>query len=564
MANNKSNIENQADDDLNDHQHNGSHNRRQIKSEVFSNRIVTTATTTNAQSLPNIKLNYKESAPVNAALYGYADLFAESYSSDSENEADEQEGTGLSDQIGDYASAKSMSPVEATVFGFERSTPRLPVLRIGAARLSEMVHAPRNKARAEANNDPILINQVESDSEKFQSEKYRHQKIKQNLYPHQRSIKNKVLDNDADGAAAILPKRLARAITIKREKTAGCNSQESFTAIPVDDDNGSTLNQSLSNGSSSKEMQNNRYANVDAALNILEKDEKGEDVFNGLLAPGAFGDEKQRAKADGSKFQRFLYMLQGSRREREARLFKPIVVNPTTTVSDSKGQQRNPDGTINRQPPWFDNAEDEDRDVDQTIMSKFPFCCCAARYCVAITFVGILAGAILGFFVWPRIPTLSIHSLAALDPAQVIYNTDENQYGLHMPLRINYEIHSGNFYPLKISHVHVLGFDGVTGNRIIDTTLKDLPVAALKMQFHSANTNIRYLTSDMADPALVDLFGKCAPKNSIVRKSAAADNNNVGRPGALTIRFQISVNMHNLGWIKQPIVTLNQKVECPE
>ncbi|KAJ2612275.1 hypothetical protein H4S08_002773 [Coemansia sp. RSA 1365] len=467
MANNKSNIVNQADD-LNDHQQNDSHKKRQIKSEEFSNRIVTTAATTNAQSLPNIRLNYKESVPANAALYGYADLFAESYSSDSENDADDQEEMGLPDQLGDYVSTNSMSPVEATVLGFERSTPRLPVLRIGAARLSEMVHAPRIKARAEANNNSILVNYAESDTDRLQTEQYQQQRIKQNLHPHQRSIENKVLDNDADGAATILPKRLARAITIKREKQTGCNSQESLTAIPVDDDNGSTLHQSPSNGSSSRETQNNRYPYADATLNILEKDEKGEDVFNGLLAPGAFGDEKQRAKADGSKFQRLLYILQGSRREREARLFKPIVVNPITTDSDSKGRQHNPDGTITRQTPWFDDVEDEDR------------------------------------------------------------------------------------------------FDGVTGNRIIDTTLKNLPVAALKMQFHSANTIIRYLTSDMADPALVDLFGKCAPKNSIVRKTAAAENNNMGRPGALTIRFQISVNMRNLGWIKQPIVTLNQKVECPE
>ncbi|KAJ2808998.1 hypothetical protein H4R20_000466 [Coemansia guatemalensis] len=548
------NIVNRTNDHVSHDEQNNWCELRQTKSEDFSDRLVTTAAT-KVQSLPNVKLCYKDAVPANATQRGYADLYAESYSSDSENEED---GAGLPEGADGRVSTCSMSPVEATVLEFERSAPRLPVLRIGAARLSEMVHAPRNKTRDQPSN------QAEFNIDGLQTDQCRQPKAKQNIHPQRHTLKHGELDNDADGAAAVLPRRLARAITTKHAK-AGCNSQESFTATPADDDNGSTLHQSPSNDSGSHETQNNLYphSNAATALNIPDKDEKGEEVFNGLLAPGAFGDEKQRAKADGSRIRRLMYILQGSRREREARLFKPIVVNPATTGADSKRQLHNADGTAHRQLPWFDGADDDDRDVDQTIMSKFPFCCCAARYCVAITFVGILAGAILGFFVWPRVPTLSIHSLSAQRPAQVIYNTDQNQYGLRMPLRINYEIHSGNFYPLKISRVHVLGFDGVTGNRIIDTTLKNLPVSALKMQFHSANTDIRYLTSDMADPALVDLFGKCAPRSSVVRRAAAAENN-VGRPGALTIRFQIKVDVHNLGWIKQPIVTLNQKVECPE
>ncbi|KAI7826244.1 hypothetical protein BX661DRAFT_171529 [Kickxella alabastrina] len=75
-----------------------------------------------------------------------------------------------------------------------------------------------------------------------------------------------------------------------------------------------------------------------------------------------------------------------------------------------------------------------------------------------------------------------------------------------MPLEISYAIRSGNFYPLKISRVHVLGFDGVTGNKIIDTKLGELRVDPLRMQFHQGNATLHYLTSDMTDPALVDLF----------------------------------------------------------
>ncbi|KAJ1666692.1 hypothetical protein EV178_002123 [Coemansia sp. RSA 1646] len=272
---------------------------------------------------------------------------------------------------------------------------------------------------------------------------------------------------------------------------------------------------------------------------VLEEDE-----FNGLLAPGAFADEGQRAQADGGKFRRLISLLAGgNRKEREASLFKPVVFDPkrkrTADISGGGGD----DG---------DAAPQEGEWVK--------WLCCPARFCVASTFVGILVGAVIGFFIWPRVPSLSVSSLTALQPARVIYDTERNQFGLHMPMRITYEIHSGNFYPLRINGAHVLGFDGVTGNRIVDTRLSNLRVAPLQMQFHSENATVHYMTSDMTDPALTDLFGKCAPQ-----ASAAFSTRPEGRPGALTIRFQIKVDVANLGWFgKQPIVTLNQNVECPE
>ncbi|KAJ2814821.1 hypothetical protein IWW50_007014, partial [Coemansia erecta] len=318
------------------------------------------------------------------------------------------------------------------------------------------------------------------------------------------------LENDADGAAAFLPKRLTRASVRHKHADAAslspteCGSQASDHDAP---------------------------ALLDFAHN--------EDSCNGLLAPGAFGDEKQRARADGSLWQRALCLMRGNRREREAKLFKPVVTHPGTRNQTADDQELWPD-----------------RDADR-IMSKFPFCCCAARYCVAFTFVAIIVAAIIGFFAWPRVPTLSISSLTAQAPARITLDPRRSLYGLHMPLRITYEIHSGNFYPLQIRSARVRGFDGVTGNRIIDTKLHRIPVTPLRMQFHSADTAIDYLTSDSADPALTDLFGKCAPRSARV---AHPD----GRPGALTIRFQITVEVGGLGWLKQPVVTLNQKVECPE
>ncbi|KAJ2796894.1 hypothetical protein H4S07_006090, partial [Coemansia furcata] len=268
---------------------------------------------------------------------------------------------------------------------------------------------------------------------------------------------------------------------------------------------------------------------------------EGGDEFNGLLAPGAHGDEKQRARADGGKLQRLAQRLRGDgRAEREARQFRPTVFDPA--------RKRGP-GISDALVAIDDNSR----------RGRFPFCCCAPRYCVALGFVAVLLFAILGFFAWPRVPSISISSLSALEPATVTYDEAGSTFGLRMPLRVTYEIHSGNFYPLTIARVHVAGFDGVTGNKIIDTALAHIYVPPLHLQFHAAPAALHYLTSDMSDPALTDLFSKCAP-----RTATNATKGIEGRPGPLTIRFQLKVDVSRLGWLKQPIVTLNQNIECPE
>ncbi|KAJ2896124.1 hypothetical protein GGI21_005075 [Coemansia aciculifera] len=330
-----------------------------------------------------------------------------------------------------------------------------------------------------------------------------------------------------------LPKRLIRAMSKRKPRAKNNNNDQEDD----DDDYDYEFDErAASDSESQRTFPRHLHFDLQTPIDIQEGEE-----FNGLLAPGAYADEKQRAKADGGKLQRLVLALRGDHKEREAKLFRPTVFDPAAG-----------------KPGGEASAYIEDNSAMAT-MSKFPFCCCAARYCVAIGFVTVLVVAILGFFAWPRVPSISISSLSALAPATVTYDEANSLFGLNMPLRINYEIHSGNFYPLKINQVHVTGFDGVTGNKIIDTTLARIRVAPLRLQFYSESTTIHYLTSDMSDPALTDLFGKCAP-----RSATSVSKDIEGRPGALTIRFQLKVNVSNLGWLKQPIVTLNQNVECPE
>ncbi|KAJ2349349.1 hypothetical protein GGH91_000863 [Coemansia sp. RSA 2671] len=479
-------------------------------------------------SLPNIKLHHY---PELRARRIYGDLYTDSYSDSDASEEDID---------------PSQSPAQAVVMGFERGPARLPAVRVGAARLGEMMYAHhRRAAAAVAEQNAMVVSQELADNEgdpedpnttmvdvpelqRRDTVKVRRRGThKQTAHADPSAPK----EDSNEGTPMPLPKRLVRAISKLTPHSHRPNHI-------VDGDQAADSVRSSYEHASQHSF--HRHLPFDLASDIREGEE-----FNGLLAPGAYADEKQRAKADGGKLQRLAHALRSDKTEREARLFRPVVFDP----SRKRGLGND---TING--AYVDIEDNGDRP-----MSKFPFCCCAARYCVAIGFVSVLLGALMGFFAWPRVPSISISSLSALEPAKVTYDEANSVFGLNMPLRINYEIHSGNFYPLRISKVLVSGFDGVTGNKIIDTSLSHISVPPLRLQFHSETTAINYLTSDMSDPALTDLFGKCAPK-SAVNASRAIE----GRPGALTIRFQIKVDVSNLGWLKQPIVTLNQNVECPE
>ncbi|KAJ1883202.1 hypothetical protein LPJ57_000301 [Coemansia sp. RSA 486] len=469
------------------------------------------ATTSAPRSLDGVVLG---TYPHEVIQRAYADLYASSYgSSDSEPNSDAEMETRPP------AQSFGSPPMEAKVLRFQSAAPRMPAVRVGAARLSEMMMYNRRSQQPDDAGSSAVANEIKT----------------QNTADHQ-SIAGPAPDQPfADGMfSGFEPDSVeARSVANNDEYEPQTPRSRRSLSTPVPLPPAPTL-----------------HADPHAVPLQLPNDLRaGIDDYNGLVAPGAMADEKQKSKADGkTPFHAFLQLLRNndSRAQEEARLFKP------TVLSTSKARATD---------PFALDAFDEN--TRTTIMSKFPFCCCAARYCVAISFATVLISALLGFFLWPRVPTISINSLTPLSAAHVTYDTRQNVFGLRMPVQISYEIHSGNFYPLMISSIRVSGFDGITGNRIVDTTLRNIHIKQSRLQFYKANTDVHYLTSDMTDPALVDLFGKCAPRSAL-RQIRFSQAQSTGRPGALTIRFQIKLDVRNLGWIRQPIVTLNQNVNCPE
>ncbi|KAJ2383979.1 hypothetical protein GGI05_005145, partial [Coemansia sp. RSA 2603] len=422
-------------------------------------------------SLPNIALG---TYPRELVQKTYADLYAASYS-DSESD-DSDTASNKEKTHGELGAASTGSPpMEAKVLRFQSAAPRLPVVRVGAARLSEMMmYNRRTTTNTTSAAAPVTADLPDS------SDKTRD-------INRQKSTKKMTSGRDGE-------------VEAENENAVAALQGDHVPQLP---DNMSVHSHAISNLRASCDQISVNAVQI-PPMQIRSGDMREGEEYNGLLAPGAYADDKQKAKADGkTPFHALLQLLRRSDADSEANMFKPVVLSSGA----KKGRQANTED-----PFAIDAFEETDRDQ---FMSKFPFCCCPAKYCVAIGFVVIIVGALLGFFVWPRMPTISINSLTPLAPARITYDMQRSLFGMHMPLQISYEIHSGNFYKLQISRIHVLGFDGVTGNKIIDTTVKNVPVKPLRLQFHRANTAVHYLTSDMADPALVDLFGKCAPRSAL-------------------------------------------------
>ncbi|KAJ2778273.1 hypothetical protein H4R18_004693 [Coemansia javaensis] len=474
------------------------------------------------QSLPNVRIGRSQAAAATAATAvqrgQYGGLYAESYDSDSASASDDNDNG-----CGERSMVLDCTP----------SVPR-PAVRVGAARLSQMVRA-RAPAEEEEEEGPAVCEQQEASAvcadpagpadDGDPDRGGGGPRGEDEAHGLGAAFAPLALDIAGLGAAAqedsVLPRRLVRAGAEPAARRGGLETDD-----PAADGLG---REPKEDGSSLEE----------------EKVPLAGDELNGLLAAGAVADERQRARTD-TRLQRLARLVGGRRRRererREAKLFQPVVAGGSGAAAAA----------------WGGAAGDDDNDNDND--AQWWSCwCCAARHCVAATFAAVLAGALAGFFVWPRVPTVSISSLSALASANVTYSVRESRFGLDMPVRVTYEIHSGNFYPLRIRSARVLGFDGATGNRILTAALADLPVRPLRLQFHAQRADIHYLTSDPADPALADLFGKCAPRAAAVGARPSA-----GRPSPLTVRFQIAVDVAGLYWIRSPIVTLNQRVECPE
>ncbi|KAJ2220393.1 hypothetical protein IWW45_009114, partial [Coemansia sp. RSA 485] len=250
------------------------------------------ATTSAPRSLDGVVLG---TYPHEVIQRAYADLYASSYgSSDSEPNSDAEMETRPP------AQSFGSPPMEAKVLRFQSAAPRMPAVRVGAARLSEMMMYNRRSQQPDDAGSSAVANEIKT----------------QNTADHQ-SIAGPAPDQPfADGMfSGFEPDSVeARSVANNDEYEPQTPRSRRSLSTPVPLPPAPTL-----------------HADPHAVPLQLPNDLRaGIDDYNGLVAPGAMADEKQKSKADGkTPFHAFLQLLRNndSRAQEEARLFKPTVLS---------------------------------------------------------------------------------------------------------------------------------------------------------------------------------------------------------------------------------------------
>ncbi|OMJ15037.1 hypothetical protein AYI70_g7523 [Smittium culicis] len=187
-------------------------------------------------------------------------------------------------------------------------------------------------------------------------------------------------------------------------------------------------------------------------------------------------------------------------------------------------------------------------------------CCIPVKIFVAILFATIVLGIILGFVLWPRVPTIAVYQITPLSAALVTYNTTESRYGLEIDTQIKYMASSGSFFRSDIKKIQTRVLSGVSSKVLYLGNIKKFSVAAQSEYSFTQNATLRFSSSIPNDQTVYDLFRKCAPSNATVLPSEF-----LTRTGEMLVNIESTVELegYKLFWAKPKVVN-SLFLNCPK
>ncbi|OMJ28873.1 hypothetical protein AYI69_g1632 [Smittium culicis] len=191
---------------------------------------------------------------------------------------------------------------------------------------------------------------------------------------------------------------------------------------------------------------------------------------------------------------------------------------------------------------------------------KRTVCCIPVRIFVAILFATIVLGIVLGFVLWPRVPTITAYQVTPLSAAQVTYNETESRYGLEIDTQIKYMASSGSFFRSDIKKIQTRVLSGVSNKVLYLGNTKKFSVAAQSEYSFVQNATLRFSSSFPNDQTVYDLFRKCAPSNATVLPSGF-----LTRTGEMLVNIESIVELegYKLFWAKPKVVN-SLFLNCPK
>ncbi|RHZ74149.1 hypothetical protein Glove_227g3 [Diversispora epigaea] len=185
-------------------------------------------------------------------------------------------------------------------------------------------------------------------------------------------------------------------------------------------------------------------------------------------------------------------------------------------------------------------------------------CCCSRKACVIITFITCSILAVILYFVWPRIPTVTIDgdkTEVAKDKTPV-FNSDPPL--IDMAINVQTKVDNReNWVPYKFKLIDVKVYDAASlefynrpvGNgNITNYSLQPRALSTVNMKIY-----FYYATEQFNDAVFQDFITACTTNST----------NSNGKT-LLNLRFDIKLFISGIDWIYKPTVSISlSDLKCP-
>ncbi|CAG8436181.1 9507_t:CDS:2 [Diversispora eburnea] len=183
-------------------------------------------------------------------------------------------------------------------------------------------------------------------------------------------------------------------------------------------------------------------------------------------------------------------------------------------------------------------------------------CCCSRKSCVIITFITCAILAVILFFVWPRIPIVTIDgdkTEVAKDRSPVfIYDPPSINMSINVPIKVD---NRENWVPYKFKLIDVYDaaslefYNRPVGNgNITNYSLQPRALSTVTMKIY-----FDYATDQSNDAVFQDFITACTTNST----------NSNGKT-LLNLRFDVKLFISGIDWIYKPAISIPiSDLKCP-
>jgi len=179
-----------------------------------------------------------------------------------------------------------------------------------------------------------------------------------------------------------------------------------------------------------------------------------------------------------------------------------------------------------------------------------PCCsCCTWLRAVIIIFVTLILLGLALFFLWPRIPSVTLQGYSITGTPQLSTTT---VFQVYVPFNVTLQVISNNYINYYLSRVVVNLTSQASGLLVGGGTTYNLNIPPQATSFLNLTLALNYTASTSTDPTLISMFNACFPGKV------------GGIKNQLGLRVSTALYITLIQWLGiVPAFSFNYNVECP-